>query len=261
MIKSKVNKVRLVTLAIGLLTIVSPVQSANSVNTTIEDLGTRLEEALNKNDNNTLNLLIEDENASEIKKSLKNFSKRFPNSKWKVSIKRLNNKGKGILKVEINGDNQSKEKTHSITTEQILSIQIAEGKIKKQEVISEQSVLQTNKTPLAINIGIPNIVLTGSRYDVDIYLEEPLGDVILAGGLINIESTKNAKGIIPSIELNPLGGGGLFKSVYAPLEPGQQKWAALIVHPDGIISISKKVKVVEKKSELNLMLDFLKTEE
>ena len=41
-----------------------------------------------------------------------------------------------------------------------------------------------------------------------------------------------------------------FKSVKAPLKPGIQNWAALLVHPDGVISITKMVKVVSIESEI-----------
>ncbi len=55
----------------------------------------------------------------------------------------------------------------------------------------------------------------------------------------------------PDVQLEPLGGGGLFKSVQAPFQPGVQTWAALLVHPDGVITVSKRVQVVDDKSKLN----------
>ncbi len=50
--------------------------------------------------------------------------------------------------------------------------------------------------------------------------------------------------------LSPMGGGGLFKSVKAPLNEGVQTWAALLAHPDGLISVTKKVRVVSDESDL-----------
>ena len=48
----------------------------------------------------------------------------------------------------------------------------------------------------------------------------------------------------------PLGSGGIFKSARAPKKPGEHRWAALIAHPQGLISITKKVRIVSKSSEL-----------
>ena len=37
-----------------------------------------------------------------------------------------------------------------------------------------------------MNVAIPGVVLTGSRYDVDLIVEEPLGQALVAGGLIDL---------------------------------------------------------------------------
>jgi hypothetical protein len=44
--------------------------------------------------------------------------------------------------------------------------------------------------------------------------------------------------------LAPLGGGGLFKSVQAPQRPGSQTWALMLVHPDGVVTATKRVQIV-----------------
>ena len=48
----------------------------------------------------------------------------------------------------------------------------------------------------------------------------------------------------PNIALEPLGGGGLFKSVQAPQRPGSQTWALILVHPEGLVTATKRVRVV-----------------
>ena len=56
--------------------------------------------------------------------------------------------------------------------------------------------------------------------------------------------------VSPSMELGALGGGGLFKTVQAPQSPGSQTWAVLLVHPDGIVSATKRVRVVSDRKSL-----------
>ena len=74
---------------------------------------------------------------------------------------------------------------------------------------------------------------------------------IIAGGLIAINDSKlRTKNSHKDIELMPLGSGGIFKSARAPLNPGEHRWAALIAHPQGLISITKKIKIVSSSSEL-----------
>ena len=50
--------------------------------------------------------------------------------------------------------------------------------------------------------------------------------------------------------LGALAGGGLFKTVQAPFTPGSQTWSVLLVHPRGIISASKRVRVVSERAAL-----------
>ena len=59
--------------------------------------------------------------------------------------------------------------------------------------------------------------------------------------------------IMPKIKLTPLGGGGVFKTIKAPKEPGVQNWAAVIAHPEGLISITKVVRVVSNKADIELL--------
>ena len=87
-------------------------------------------------------------------------------------------------------------------------------------------------------------MLTGSRYDVDLIVEEPLGQALVAGGLINLTDEQLLAQMRPNLPLAPQGGGGLFKSVQAPLQPGSQSWAVMLVHPDGVVTATKRVRVV-----------------
>jgi hypothetical protein len=102
---------------------------------------------------------------------------------------------------------------------------------------------------LRVSLGIPDVVLTGSRYDIDLIVEEPLGQAILAGGLIELSDQQLATLSRPNLQLAPLGGGGLFKSVQAPQRPGSQTWALMLVHPDGIVTATKRVQIVSSLSD------------
>ena len=83
-------------------------------------------------------------------------------------------------------------------------------------------------------------------------LENPLGEAIIAGGLTQLNPSPQEVSNKENnhINLSPMTGGGLFKSVQAPLNPGEQNWAAIIAHPDGLIAVSKMVKIVSSGDEL-----------
>ena len=53
-----------------------------------------------------------------------------------------------------------------------------------------------------------------------------------------------------NMTLKPIASGGLFKSVRAPFEEGDQRWSALIAHPEGIVSVTKMVRVISNNETL-----------
>ncbi len=234
-----------------LLTITSQSQvNANDLRT--KSIGKRLENALNKKDIVPLKSLLPEEDASNLVNRYEIFLKSFPNAKWSVKEVKPLKDGRNALEIQITGIKRIKDEKYSLKAKQVLGIKAKGGKIISQEIISEQTVIQNGKEPLSISLNIPEAVLTGTSYDFDIILNKPLGNAILAGGLIAITNNEIRSQASPSIEIKPLGGGGLFKSVKAPLKEGVQKWAAILAHPKGLISITKMVRVVSNKSKIEL---------
>ena len=48
------------------------------------------------------------------------------------------------------------------------------------------------------------------------------------------------------ILLEPLASGGIFKITRAPSKPGIQIWSGIIAHPEGMITFTKSVDIVDK---------------
>ena len=83
------------------------------------------------------------------------------------------------------------------------------------------------------------------------WFRTPAGDgALVAGGLLALTPQQVAAMESPSLDLAALGGGGLFKTVQAPYTPGSQTWAVLLVHPKGVLSATKRVRVVADKALL-----------
>ena len=121
----------------------------------------------------------------------------------------------------------------------------------EQEVLAEQSLLHSGAAAVPVTLAIPDAVLTGSRYDVDVIVDQPLGKAVVAGGLLSLTPEQVEQQIRPDLSLEPMGGGGLFKTVQAPQRPGLQNWAAMLVHPQGVITVTKRVRVVSDRNELS----------
>ena len=81
------------------------------------------------------------------------------------------------------------------------------------------------------------------RYDIDIILNKPLEEVIIAGAIKPHQVNSLFE---QEILLEPLASGGIFKMTRAPAKPGIQIWSGIIAHPKGTISFTKSVEIVDE---------------
>ena len=215
-------------------------------------LSARLQQALNSDDRvQALSALMAPDQATTLMESFRRFSMRFPETRWAVTPGQPLADGRSTVKLAVSGTRQQDGLSYSFKANQRLAFSTEAGLITAQEVLSDQSVLTSARKSLPISLLIPDRVLTGSRYDVDVVVDQPLGKALLAGGLVAVTPQQVLAQQSPDVQLEPLGGGGLFKSVQAPFQPGIQTWAALLVHPDGVITVSKRVQVVNDQAKLN----------
>ena len=215
-------------------------------------LSVRLQQALNAEDRvQALTALMAPDQAQTLIERFRRFSMRFPETRWAVRSGQPLADGRPTVMLAVSGTRQQDGLSYSFKANQRLAFTTDGDLITDQEVLSDQSVLTSASKPLPISLLIPDTVLTGSRYDVDVVVDQPLGKALLAGGLTPVTAQQVLAQQSPDVQLEPLGGGGLFKSVQAPFQPGVQTWAALLVHPDGVITVSKRVQVVDDRSKLN----------
>ena len=210
----------------------------------------RLETALNASDQEELDALIAPEVRERLAPKMRRFAQRFRNARWSLKVGDLFSDGRLPVSVAVTGTTQKDGLLFFLRAHQQLALSTTADLISGLEVLKDESILKTATSAMPVTLQIPDAVLSGSRYDVDVVLDEPLGQALLAGGLTTLSASQAQRQSSPYIRLAPLGGGGLFKSVQAPLMPGLQTCAAMLVHPDGVITITKQVRVVSDRSQL-----------
>jgi len=214
--------------------------SASSQNIDNQLLTNQLEESLNKKNNILLKDLFLDKSFKEFNKKYIAFKKNYQDAKWSIKTIR-NHPNKTFLDIEITSTRKINDQIYNLNSKQTVKLETLKNKIKSYKVINEESILNSDKSPLVVKVNSPAKVLTGERYEVDLIIEKPLDNSLVASGLIVIENNDNISN--DQFGIKPNQSGGLFKYIQAPLEPGSQTFSAIITHPEGIYMITKKIKV------------------
>ena len=198
-------------------------------------LNTRNLEFIRKNFRN-------DENQN-IQKQFSKIINDFPNSNW--NIKRLNSNipNKDILRIKVSGEKIVNGELHKLESDFDYLFSIENGKIDNGVIKNIFTTIRNDDNKIDISFKIPDKVLTGSKYDIDIILNKPLEEVIIAGAIKPHQVNSLFE---QEILLEPLASGGIFKITRAPSKPGIQIWSGIIAHPEGMITFTKSIDIVDK---------------
>ena len=213
-------------------------------NSALEAFSLRLQTVLNSNGVLPFDNVVSSPLKTALTQRYQSFRNDFPEVTWRVEQAASLTDGRETLLLRVSGDFEAGGLRFRLEAMERIAIRLDAGRISDQELIAHESLLRSGELPLAVTLQIPDAVLTGSRYDIDLIVDEPLGQALVAAGLIDITNQPREGLMRPTMRLEPMGGGGLFKSVQAPQIPGSQTWAVMLVHPDGVVTATRKVRVV-----------------
>ena len=207
------------------------------------DIRKNLENALNTRNLKLIkNIFKEDENF-KIQEQFKEIIKDFPNSKWQIKRLSGENSKEKIFNIKVNGKKIVNGEIYILESNFKYLFSTQNDKINNGNIKNLLTTIRNDQNEIDIIFRIPEKVLTGTKYDIDIILNEPLGNVIIAGGIISHQDESYLK---QDVKIEPLVSGGIFKTTRAPSEPAKQIWSGILAHPKGTISFTKSVEIVEK---------------
>jgi hypothetical protein len=214
-----------------------------------------LQDALNSSAPDALNAVLEPGEGldpQQVERQRQQLRQQFPDASWSVKAGAPLRDGRATTELTVTGSRQQGPFAFRFVAYQQLVLGASGERFNRQEVIREHSLLRTGDAELKVTLQIPDAVLTGQRYDLDVVFDDPLEGAVVAGSIRPVTAGELLRLQTPDLPLEALGGGGLFKTVQAPYQPGTQTWAVLLVHPKGIVAGSKQVRVVADRAGLNL---------
>ena len=211
--------------------------------TTKVDLRRNIENAFNSRNFKYFNQSFGNDENLKITKQFSNILKEFPDSKWKIKKLKSNNPNKEMYEIKVLGKKLVQGEIYILESKFNYSFSLINEKINQGTIEKLFSTIRSDNNKIDISFRIPDKVLTGTKYDIDIILNKPLEEVIIAGG---IKAHQVESFLEQEIDLEPLVSGGIFKMTRAPSKPGMQIWSGIIAHPKGIITFTKSIEIVEK---------------
>jgi len=202
-----------------------------------------LENSLNNRDLEFIRKNFRNDNSQNIPKQFSKFINDFPESKWKIKKLKSSNPNKNILRIKVSGEKIVNGEKHKLESNFDYLFSIVNGKIDAGIIKNLFTTIRNDDRKIDISFKFPEKVLTGSKYDIDIILNKPLEDVIIAGA---IKPHQVSSYFEQEILLEPLSSGGIFKMTRAPSKPGIQIWSGIIAHPEGMITFTKSIDIVDE---------------
>ena len=202
-----------------------------------------LETSLNKRNLEFIRKNFRNDENQNIQKQFSKIINDFPNSKWKIKRLKSNIPNKEILRIKVSGKKIVNGEMHILESDFDYIFSVLNGKIDEGTIKNLFTTIRNDDKKIDISFKIPDKVLTGSKYDIDIIINKPLEEIIIAGA---IKPHQVNSFFEQEILLEPLSSGGIFKMTRAPSKPGIQIWSGIIAHPEGMITFTKSIDIVDE---------------
>jgi len=202
-----------------------------------------LENSLNTRDLEFIRKNFRNDKSQNILKQFSKIINDFPDSKWKIKNLNSNISNKNILRIKVSGEKIVNGEIYILESNFDYLFSIENGKVDEGIIKNLFTTIRNDNKKIDISFKIPDRVLTGSKYDIDIILNKPLEEVIIAGA---IKPHQVDSFFEQEILLEPLASGGIFKMTRAPSKPGIQILSGIIAHSKGIITFTKSIDIVDE---------------
>jgi len=167
-----------------------------------------LQNSLNARDLEFIRKNFRNEESQNIPKQFSKIINDFPNSKWKIKKLKSNIPNRNILRIKVSGGKIVNGEMHILESNFDYIFSILNRKIDEGTIKNLFTTIRNDDKKIDITFKIPDKVLTGSKYDIDIILNKPLEEVIIAGA---IKPHQVNSFFEQEIFLEPLASGGIFK--------------------------------------------------
>jgi len=126
-----------------------------------------LETSLNKRNLEFIRKNFRNDENQNIQKQFSKIINDFPDSKWKIKRLKSNIPNKEILRIKVSGKKIVNGEMHILESDFDYVFSVLNGKIDEGTIKNLFTTIRNDDKKIDISFKIPDKVLTGSRYDID----------------------------------------------------------------------------------------------
>ncbi|MBD2343361.1 nuclear transport factor 2 family protein [Anabaena subtropica] len=185
-------------------------------------------------------------NRQTMEKALVTFWQRYPKLQYTTQLQSWKNEGNAIIAETVTNITGLPSGNNNLALNATIRSRqrIMGGKIARQEILSERTLITSGTKPPQVDVKLPQQVKVGQQYNFDAIVQEPLGEDLLLGTALEEPIQVNKYFNPTSIDLQLLNSGGLFKVGRAPSTPGNRWVSAVIMRGSGMTMVTQRLQVV-----------------
>lgn len=188
-------------------------------------------------------------NRQTLEQTLKSFWQEYQTLNYQTELLSWQPQGTGYwieTRTTITGTQQLNGRDLALKATLHSRQRLQNGKILRQEILAEQSQITSGKNPPTVEVRLPAQVGVGREFNFDVVIKEPLGNSLVLGAAL--QEPINPKSYLqkPTLKLEPLASGGLFKVGRAPNQPTSTWISAVLIREGGLVLLSQRLNVVAR---------------
>lgn len=184
-----------------------------------------------------------------LEQALTQLWKRYPNLTYRTELKSWKSEGNGLLAetvTYVTGAQKMGDRDLKIDSTLQAQQQFENQKIVRQDILAERSQITAGTNPPTVKLNLPEQVNAGQTFSFDAIVQEPLGNDLLLGTVL--EEPVKASGFVnpTTVDLELLAAGGIFKVGRAPLTADNHWISAVLVRQNGMTMITQRLRIVSR---------------
>lgn len=175
--------------------------------------------------------------------------KRYPELNYQTKILSWQQEGTAFVvetETQISGEQEEKGVNQTLKSTIRSRQRIENGKILRQEVLSERTEMTSGDNPPTVEVNLPEQVRVGQSYNLDAIVQEPLGNDLLLGGVSEAPVRANNYLATLPATIDLLSAGGLYKQGVAPTQADQRWISVVLIRGGGMTTVTQRLRVTER---------------